>query len=84
MTKACDKQINFKFTFLLFTNINQKLVNSHRLLNSEIGGLDCHVITTEDRTHVHFIHIHVTPILHWLVHVIYFRVSGQCLYTISQ
>jgi len=25
----------------------------HRLLNCEIGGLDCHVITTEYRTRVH-------------------------------
>ena len=32
-------------------NIDQKLVNSlHRLLNCEIGGLDCRVITTEYRT----------------------------------
>jgi len=26
-------------------------------LNCEIGGLDCHVITTEYRTRVHCIHI---------------------------
>jgi len=32
-------------------------VNSlHRLLNCEIGGLDCCVITTEYRTRVHCIH----------------------------
>jgi len=42
----------------LYTNIDQTLVNSlHRLLNCEIGGLDCHVTTTEYRTLVHFIHI---------------------------
>jgi len=42
----------------LYGNIGQKLVNSsHGLLNCEIGGLDCHVITTEHRTHVHCIHM---------------------------
>ena len=45
------------FDKLLYTNIDQKLVNSlHGLLNCEIDGLDCHVITTEYRTNV-------TPIL---------------------
>jgi len=35
----------------LYTNIDQTLVNSlHRLLNCAIGGLDCHVITTEYRS----------------------------------
>ena len=44
-------------TCVLYTNIDQKLVNSlHRLLNCEIGGLDCHIITTEYRTRVHCIH----------------------------
>ena len=38
---------------LLYTNIDQTLVNSlHKLLNCEIGGLDCHVIT-----YVHGIHM---------------------------
>jgi len=33
---------------VLYTNIDQTLGNSlHELLNCEIGGLDCHVITTE-------------------------------------
>jgi len=33
---------------VLYTNIDQTFVNSlHRLLNCEIGGLDCHVITTK-------------------------------------
>ena len=37
-------------------DIDQTLVNSlHKLLNCEIGGLDCHVITTEYRTRVHCI-----------------------------
>ena len=41
---------------LLYTNNDQTLVNSlHRLLNCEIGGLDCHDITTEYRTRVHCI-----------------------------
>ena len=39
-------------------NIDQTLVNAlHRLLTCEIGGLNWHVITTEYRTHVHFIHM---------------------------
>ena len=38
---------------LVYGNIDQILANSlHRLLNCEIGGLDCHVITTEYRTRV--------------------------------
>ena len=42
---------------VLHGNIDQTLVNSlHGLLNFEIGGLDCHVITTEYRTRVHCIH----------------------------
>jgi len=33
---------------LLYTNIDQAFVNSlHRLLNCELGGLDCRVITTD-------------------------------------
>jgi len=40
------------------SNIDQTLVSSlHGLLNCEIGGLDCHVITPEYRTHVHWIHM---------------------------
>ena len=41
-------------TVELCTNIDQTLVN---LLNCEIGGLDCHVITTEYRTRVDCVHI---------------------------
>jgi len=77
---------SFKITTLvlvLYTNIDQTLVNSlHGLLNCEIGGLDCHVITAEHRTRVHCIQmLH----LFWnaLVHVIYSGVSGQCSHTIS-
>jgi len=52
-------------------------VNSlHRLLNGEIGGLDCHDITTEYRTRVYCIHMsHL--FCNALVHVIYLVVSGQ-------
>jgi len=43
---------------LLYTNIGQTLVNSlHGQLNCEIGGLECHVITTEYRTRVYCIHM---------------------------
>ena len=43
---------------VLYENIDQTLVNLlHRLLNREIGGLDCHVITTEYIIHVHCIHM---------------------------
>ena len=46
-------------THLLYTNIDQKLVSSlHGLLNCEISGLNCRVITTEYRTRVHCIHIY--------------------------
>jgi len=39
---------------ILYTNIDKTLVNSlHRLLNCEIGGLDCHVITKQYRTRVY-------------------------------
>ena len=51
--------------YILYANIDRTLVNSlHGLLNCEIGGLDCHVITTEYITRVH-----VTPIFNALVHV---------------
>ena len=43
---------------VVYTNIDKTLVNSlHGLLNCEIGGLDCHVITTEYRTRFHGIHM---------------------------
>ena len=41
---------------ILYTNIDQKLVNSfHGPLYCEIGGLDCRVITIVYRTRVHCI-----------------------------
>ena len=49
---------SYFFHLVLYTNIDQTLVNSlHGLLNCEIGGLDCHVITTAYRTRVHCIQI---------------------------
>ena len=51
-------QSTAKVMILLYTNIDRTLMNSlHRLLNCEIGGLDCNVITTEYRTRVHCVHI---------------------------
>ena len=45
-------------TPILYTNIDQTLVNSlHRLWNCEIGGLDCYVSITEYRTRVQCIHM---------------------------
>ena len=68
---------------ILYGNIDQTLVNPlHRLLNCEIGGLDCHVITTEYRTRVHCIHMYHL-FCNALVRVIYSVVSGQYSYTIS-
>jgi len=64
--------------YVLHGNIDQSIVSLlHGLLNCEIGGLDCHVSTTEYRTLVHCIHMFN---LFWnaLVNVIYSRVSGQC------
>ena len=68
---------------LVHGNTDQTLVNSlHGLLNCEIGGLMCHVITTEYRTCVHCIHVMYHLICDALVHVIYFVVSGQYSYSI--
>jgi len=45
--------------YILYANIDQTLMNSlHGLLNCEIGELDCHVMTTEYRTRVHYKHMH--------------------------
>ena len=68
-------------TLVLYMNIDQKLVNSlHRLLNCEIGGLDCRVIT-EYRACVHIIHMYHL-FCNALVHLIYSGVSGQCSFII--
>ena len=45
--------------FVLYMNIDQKLMNSlHGLLNCEIDGLDGHVITAEYGSRVHYIHMY--------------------------
>ena len=68
--------------FVLYMNIDQKLMNSlHGLLNIEIDGLDCCVITTEYRTRVHCIHMYHL-VCNALVYVIYAVVAGQYSYTI--
>ena len=68
----------FTYFQVLYTNIDQKFVNSlHGLLHYEIGGLYCHLI----RTFVHCIHMgHL--FCNGLVHVIYSVVSCQYSYTI--
>mgnify|MGYP006890260882 CR=1 FL=1 len=54
---SCVVIIKLKWYKEQYTHIDQTLVNSlHGLLNCEIGGLDCSVITTEYRTLVHCIH----------------------------
>ena len=65
-------------------NIDQKLVNSlHGLLNCEISGLDCCVITPEYRTLVHFIHMYHLFCNALIGPCNLFRSeTGQCLYTI--
>ena len=66
---------------VLYTNIDQKLVNPlNRLLNCEIAGLDCRVMTTEYRTRAQCIHMYHL-FFNALVHVIYSVVSGQYSYT---
>ena len=66
----------------MYTNVDQTLVNSlHGLLNYEIRGLDCHVITREYKTRVHCIHrFHL--FCNALGRVIYSVVSGPYSYTI--
>ena len=45
-------------THVLYIHFDHTLLNSlHRLVNCEIGGLDCHIITTEYRTRVQCIHM---------------------------
>jgi len=67
----------------LYTNIDQKLVNSlYGLLYCEIGELDCHAITTEYRTNAHCIHMYHL-FCNALTHVMYSVVSGQRSYTIE-
>jgi len=66
---------------VLYRNIDKKLVNSlHGLLNCEIDGLECHVITIEYRIRVYCMHMYHL-FCNALVHVIYSVVSGQFSYT---
>ena len=66
-----------KLPRLIYTHIDQTLVKSlHGLLNCEIGGLDCRVITTEYKTRVHGIHMYHL-FCNTLVHVINSVVSGH-------
>jgi len=51
---------------LLYSNIDQKLVSLlHGLLNCEIGGLGCHVNTTEYRTRVLVYTCNTYFVMHW-------------------
>ena len=71
------------FYTILYTKNDQKLLNSlHGLLNCEIGGLDCRVITTEYRPRVQCIHMHHL-FCNALVHVIYSICSGQYSYLLK-
>ena len=55
-----NNHLRIQFTINALTSFQHiSVMNSlHRLLNCEIGGLDCHVITTEYRTRVQFIHMY--------------------------
>jgi len=65
-------------TVVLHMNIDQTLMHSlHGLLNREICGLDCCVITTGYISCVHCIHMYHL-FSNSLVHVMCLRVSGQC------
>jgi len=56
---------------VLYTNIDQKLVNAlHGLLNGEISELECRDITTAYKTRVQCIHMYHL-FCDALVHVIY-------------
>ena len=58
-----------------FANILYNLL--HGLLNCEIGGLDGRVITIENITHVHRLHMYHL-FCYALVQIINSRVSDQC------
>ena len=68
---------------VLYGNIDQTFVNSwHGLLNFEIGGLVCRVITSEYKTRIHWIRMYHL-FCNGLVHMFYSVVSGQCSYKIT-
>ena len=56
----------------MYTNIDQTLVKSlHRLLNCEIGELDCHVITKENIKHASIVYTCYTYfVMHWTMQFI--------------
>ena len=57
LATSCSKLKRLQLQYTC-TNINQTFVKSlHGLLNFEIGGIDCRVITTEYRTRVRCIHM---------------------------
>ena len=70
-----------KLYMILYTNIDQHLVNSLHGLNCEIGGLGCRVITTEYYSQCP-LDTHVTPTWQCVGPSNLFGVSGQCCYTI--
>jgi len=77
-----DLQEYVNLIIILHENINQTLVNSlHGLLNCEIGGLDCRVITTEYKIRINCIYM-LHLFCNALVYVIYSDVSGTCFHTI--
>ena len=68
---------------LLYTHIDQILANLlHGLLNCDIGGLECRVITTEYRTPIHYIQMYHL-FCNALARVIYSGVSVHCSHTIT-
>jgi len=69
----------------VYTHIDQTLVNSlHRLLNCEIGGLDCHVIIQQSIEHVSTVYTCYTYfVMHWSIQFIreyLVNVLIQCMY----
>ena len=61
-SQANINNIVISFTIVIrqvsYTNIDKTFVNSlNGLLDCEIGGLDCHVITTEYKTRVQCTHM---------------------------
>jgi len=51
-------KLKWSARLVLYTNFDKTLVNLlHGLLNCEIVGLGCHVITVEYKTRVHCIHM---------------------------
>jgi len=55
---------------ILYTNIIQTLNSLHGLLNCEIGGLDCHVITIEYKTRVTVNTSNTYFVMHWSMYII--------------